>query len=188
MVWITSILSARSSIRTSSLRTFYCVLEMPTSGAWLLKPQSGSSQGPSPHPAPQVPRACVGTDTRTLDLNPYLNYYSFFLSPPLTPSQHCPPGGLGKLWHPFFPCLRFQSKLDEAMSSELGSSATVVPSFELLKSWVPEKRVIRQCIMCSKLPLVANGPTTTSMEGYCAFPKWLLQAASSRAGSRQGAV
>lgn len=90
MVWITSILSARSSIRTSSLRTSYCVLEMPTSGAWLLKPQSGSSQGPSPHLAPQVLRACVGTDTRILDLNPYLNYYSFFSPYPSHPVSTAP--------------------------------------------------------------------------------------------------
>ena len=58
--WITSTPSARSSTQTSSPRTSCCVWVMPTSGAWLLRPQSGSSQGPRPHPGPQVPRACVG--------------------------------------------------------------------------------------------------------------------------------
>lgn len=122
-----------------------------------------------------------GTDTRTLDLNPYLNYYYFFSPYPSHPVSTAPQEVLVSCGTPLFPCLLFQCKQVETMSSEFGSSATLVPPFELLKSWVPEKRVIRQSGSCApnclRWPM---GPLTTSMKGYCAFLIWLLQAASSR--------
>lgn len=85
MAWTTSIPSARSSTQTSSRRTSCCVWVTPTSGAWLLRPQSGSNQGHRPRPALQV-RACVGLG---LGLGLWASPLpeSLFLSPPpLCPS------------------------------------------------------------------------------------------------------
>lgn len=186
MVWITSILSARSSTRTSSLRTSYCVLEMPTSGVWLPKPQSGSSQGPSPHPARQVPRTCVGAGIRTLDLSHCL-ITIFFLSP--TPVSTAPQEVLVSSFpvsfsHPsqIRPCpqsLALQLHLFHLLNFCSGTSK---------KLGTGEQNDYTEWVICFKLPLVTTGPTTTSVGGYCSFPNWLLQADSSRAGGRQETV
>ena len=146
MAWTTSTPSARSSTQTSSLRTSCCVWVTRTSGAWLLRPQSGSNQGPHPHPAPQVPEPVWGWSWAC---GPPPLPESLFLSLPLRPCPSCPPVSnapqeVWVSWAPLFSCPSSPHVLEAYLLSLPTLPSTPAAAFP--KGWVAQMKGIHRVV------------------------------------------
>lgn len=134
--------------------------------------QSGA---PPPSRSTGITNMCRA-GSRPLALSLWLNLHLFFSThPTCIPSQHCPPGGLGKLGHPSLPvpsahpCQGRPAPQSQPLQPHLLHPNPCTPAAALLKGWVAQMPAIHRQVTCSKLPFVATGLTTASVERCCIF-------------------